>query len=85
MMDAEREKLEAIKPLYLMAKALLPAFKLSYQNISYYASLVHYYTIHDLRQRIKPEQSYLYLLCFCRHTRNSHRKLLMEEKRYEKN
>lgn len=64
MMDAEREKLEAIKPLYLMAKALLPAFKLSHQNISYYASLVHYYTIHDLRQRIKLEQSYLYLLCY---------------------
>jgi len=64
IMDAEREKFETIKPLYVMAKALLPKLKLSHQNISYYASLVHYYTIHDLRQRIKPEQSYLYLLCY---------------------
>ena len=38
--------------------------KLSQQNIQYYAGLVHYYTIHDLRQRIKPEQTYLYLLCY---------------------
>lgn len=64
MMDAEREKFVAIKPLYVMAKSFLPTLKLSQQNISYYASLVHYYTIHDLRQRIKPEQSYLYLLCY---------------------
>lgn len=64
MMDAEREKLVAIKPLYMTAKSFLPILKLSHQNISYYASLVHYYTIHDLRERIKPEQSYLYLLCY---------------------
>lgn len=64
MMDAEREKFVAIKPLYVMAKSFLPTLKLSQQNISYYASLVHYYTIHDLRQRIKSEQSYLYLLCY---------------------
>ena len=64
MMDAEREKLMVIKPLYVIAKSFLPTLKLSQQNISYYASLVHYYTIHDLRQRIKPEQSYLYLLCY---------------------
>ncbi|KTD12286.1 transposase Tn3 [Legionella hackeliae] len=64
MMDAERVKLEVIKPLYVMVKSFLPTLKLSHQNISYYASLVHYYTIHDLHQRIKPEQSYLYLLCY---------------------
>lgn len=64
MVSAEREKLKAIKPLYQLAKSLLLKMKLSQQNINYYASLVHYYTIHDLRQRIKAEQTYLYLLCY---------------------
>ena len=30
----------------------------------HYASLVSYYTIYDLRKRLKLEQSYLYLLCY---------------------
>ena len=64
MMDKERDKLITIKPLYLIAKLLLPMLKLSQQNITYYASLVHYYGIYDLRVKIKPEQSYLYLLCY---------------------
>ena len=64
MMSAEKEKMLAIKPLYQMAKLLLPTLKLSQQNIDYYAGLVHYYTIYDLRKRIKPEQAYLYLLCY---------------------
>lgn len=64
MMTAEREKLATIKPLYQIAKALLPQLQLSKQNIHYYASLVHYYTIHDLRERLQPEHTYLYLLCY---------------------
>jgi Domain of unknown function (DUF4158) len=36
MMAAEREKLTAIKPLYQLAKKLLPQLKLSQQNIQYY-------------------------------------------------
>jgi TnpA family transposase len=64
MMGAERDKLIAIKSLYLFIKNLLPNLKLSQQNIQHYATLIHYYTIYDLRQRIKPEQTQLYLLCF---------------------
>ncbi len=64
MMDIERDKLVTIKPLYLIAKLLLPMLKLSQQNITYYASLVNYYSIYELRVKIKPEQSYLYLLCY---------------------
>jgi TnpA family transposase len=32
--------------------------------VHYYASLVSYYTIYDLRKRLKLEHSYLYLLCY---------------------
>ena len=64
MMMAEREKLMTIGPLYHIAKMLLPKLELSKQNIHYYASLIHYYTIHDLRERIQPERTYLYLLCY---------------------
>lgn len=64
MMEAERTKLETIKPLYKIAKKLLPTLNLSQQNILYYATLVNYYTIYDLRKKIKEEQTYLYLLCY---------------------
>lgn len=64
MMTAEREKLETIKPLYKIAKGLLVKLNLSKQNILYYANLVNYYTIYDLRRIGKPEQTYLYLLCY---------------------
>ena len=64
MMTAEREKLATIRPLYRIAKTLLPQLQLSKQNIHYYASLIHYYTIHDLRERLQPEHTYLYLLCY---------------------
>ena len=64
MMAAEREKLHLIKPLYLLANSLLPKLNLSHKNVQYYASLVDYYTIHDLRKKLKTEQTYLYLLCY---------------------
>ncbi|MDD2465567.1 MAG: hypothetical protein PHI97_16340 [Desulfobulbus sp.] len=47
----------------MIAKALLPSLGISQLNIAYYASLANYYTIYDLR-RIKPGQTYLYLLCY---------------------
>ena len=31
--------------------------------MDYYADLVHYYTIHDLRKRIKPEQL-IFIFCY---------------------
>jgi len=64
MISAEREKLISIKPLYLLAKSLLPKLKLSQQNLQYYASLVDYYTVYDLRKKLKSDQTYLYLVCY---------------------
>lgn len=63
-MIAEREKLATIAPLYQIAESLLLKLNLSQQNIHYYASLVDYYTIFDLREKIKPDQTYLYLICY---------------------
>lgn len=64
MISAEREKLLSIKSLFQLTKLLLPKLGLSQQNIQYYSSLVDYYTIYDLRTKIKMEQSHLYLLCY---------------------
>ena len=64
MISAERDKLISIKPLYLLAKSLLPKLKLSQQNLQYYASLVDYYTVYDLRKKLKSDQTYLYLVCY---------------------
>jgi hypothetical protein len=56
MMVMERQKRATLTPLYHSAKALLPKLDISQQNIAYYASLAHYYTIYDLR-RLKPGQT----------------------------
>jgi Domain of unknown function (DUF4158) len=64
MMSAERDKFSTTKPLYQLAKSLLPKLDLSQQNIAYYASLVNYYTTYDLRKQIKQEQAHLYLICY---------------------
>lgn len=63
MMVKERNKRTTLEPLYLVAKKLLPTLLLSKQNLHYYASLAHYYTVYDLR-RLKSEKTYLYLLCY---------------------
>ena len=63
MMVLERQKRVTLAPLYVIAKALLPSLGISQLNIAYYASLANYYTIYDLR-RLKPGQTYLYLLCY---------------------
>ena len=62
-MGLERQKRLTLAPLYAIAKALLPNLVLSQLNIAYYASLANFYTIYDLR-RLKPGQTYLYLLCY---------------------
>ena len=59
----ERKKRATLEPLYQAAKVLLPTLNISQQNRKYYASLVHYYSIYDLR-RLKAGQSYLYVLCY---------------------
>ena len=63
MMVLERQKRTALEPLYQLAKTLLPKLEISQQNLNYYASLAHFYTIYDLR-RLKQEQTHLYLLCY---------------------
>jgi TnpA family transposase len=63
MMIMERQKRATLAPLYRLAKVLLPSLDISQQNVAYYASLAHYYTIYDLR-RLKPGQTHLYLLCY---------------------
>lgn len=62
-MTGEREKRDMLAPLHEVAKAVLPHLEISQQNLLYYASLVNYYTVFDLR-RLKPAQAHLYLLCF---------------------
>lgn len=61
MMAAERDKHALLAPVHRAAERLLPSLAVSRQNIEYYASLIHYYTIFDLR-RMRPAQSYLYLV-----------------------
>ena len=63
MLLGEQKKLENIRPLFLCAKKLLPLLEISQQNLCYYAELAHYYTITKL-SKMKPQQSYLYLLCY---------------------
>lgn len=63
MMVAERQKHATLAPLHKVAKAILPQLGISQQNTTYYASLVHYYTIFDLR-RMAAGQCHLYLLCY---------------------
>lgn len=62
-MAQEREKRARLEPLHRIAKTLLPKLAVSQQNLHYYASLAHFYTVYDLR-RLKPEQTHLYLLCY---------------------
>ena len=64
MIIDERKKMEILQPVYQITKRLLPNLKLSQQNMHYYANLVNYYTIYDLRKRLKIEQTFLYLLCY---------------------
>ena len=62
-MTRERDKRAMLAPLHHASKELLPRLEISRQNLLYYASLVNYYTVFDLR-RLKPAQTRLYLLCF---------------------
>jgi TnpA family transposase len=63
MLLDEIKKLKSIRSLYLCAKKIFPLLKISQKNLCYYAELAHYYTITKLCE-MKPQQSYLYLLCY---------------------
>ncbi len=62
-MSVEIKKNQLLKSLYPISKMIIPHLSLSQQNINYYASLVHRYTIRDLK-RFDDEKTYLYLLCY---------------------
>lgn len=64
IMKLERQKFEILRPLYNLAKELIPKLDISKQNLIYYGNLVNYYTIYELR-RLKFHRSYLFLLCYC--------------------
>jgi Domain of unknown function (DUF4158) len=55
MMAIERQKRTLLAPIHHAAKKLLPGLGISQQNVEYYASLVHFYTIYGLR-RMRPAQ-----------------------------
>ncbi|MBP9777773.1 MAG: Tn3 family transposase [Rickettsiaceae bacterium] len=91
MLLQECRKLNIMRPIYLVAQRILLSLSISRNNINNYSSLIHYYSAYDLRQHIKIEQSYLYLLCyvhqrfqqvidnliiaFCYHQRHAHDKV----------
>lgn len=54
---------QQIRSLYLLAKALLPALKISNESIKHYARLVDYYSVFRLK-RFDQGIAHLYLLCF---------------------
>ena len=53
-------------PLYTLAQRVLPALEISNESITYYASLVNYYSVYKLK-RLPVWTTYLYLLCFVVH------------------
>lgn len=63
MMRLEIKKHERLKPLHAVAKTIMPHLDISQQNMAYYASLIHYYTIYEL-DGFDDEQTDLYLLCY---------------------
>ena len=62
----EIERGRQIAPLYRLAHDLLPDLQISNESITYYASLVGYYSVYKLK-RLDQSVAYLYLLCFLFH------------------
>ncbi|AIK96235.1 hypothetical protein ID47_04975 [Candidatus Paracaedibacter acanthamoebae] len=59
----ELEKHDQLKPLFDIAKLVLPQLGLPTITITYYANLIHYYNGSDLNQ-LNPHTVGLYLLCY---------------------
>ncbi len=62
----EVERRKVFEPLYTFAKTFLVSTGISQESGKYYASLVAFYTVYKL-QRMAPETTRLYLLCFAYH------------------
>ncbi|MBP9742992.1 MAG: hypothetical protein KBD37_06515, partial [Burkholderiales bacterium] len=67
MLTQECRKLNIMRPIYQIAKRILPSLLVSKNNINNYGAFIHYYSAHDLRKRIKVGQTYLYILCYIHH------------------
>jgi TnpA family transposase len=65
-MRQEIRRGDQLRPLYQLAKRIVPELEISNEGIKYYASLVGYYSVFRLRQ-LDPWLVYLYLLCFVTH------------------
>jgi TnpA family transposase len=59
----EVEKQLLLAELYQLAKRFLPSLHISNENIKYYASLITYHPIREIK-RMKCEVAHAYLLCF---------------------
>jgi hypothetical protein len=57
---------EQIRDLYHLAKSLLPDLGISQESVTYYASLVGYYSVYKLK-RFEEATAHVYLLCFVSH------------------
>ena len=67
MLLQECRKLNIMRPIYQIAKRILPSLTVSKNNINNYGEFIHYYSAHDLRKRLKTGQTYLYILCYIHH------------------
>ncbi len=59
----EVEKRTILTDLYRLAMQFLPSLHISNENIKYYASLVSYYSVKDIK-KMSREITHAYLLCF---------------------
>jgi len=65
-MRREISRGDQLVPLYHLATRIVPQLAISQEGITYYASLVTYYSVYRLRQ-LDPGMVWLYLLCFLVH------------------
>lgn len=65
-LQREIERASQLRSLYETAQTTLPHLNITNESIKYYASLVSYYTVHQLRQR-QDDLIRIFLLCFVYH------------------
>ena len=65
-MRQEAARVDTLRPLTALATRILPRLTISPEGVTYYASLVSYYTMFRLQQ-LDRSICHLYLLCFVQH------------------
>jgi len=65
-MRQEIRRADQLRPLYQLARRIVPELEISNEGIKYYAALVSYYSVFRL-QPFDPWMVYLYLLCCITH------------------